>query len=80
MLKKLKITKDTNIASLLETHPHLMPVLMEKYNLHCVGCFAATFETLEQGAKAHGMSDKQIKNMVEDLNKKAVEENGKTSS
>lgn len=67
--KKLsKITKNTNIAQLISQHPDLGQVLVEDYGLHCVGCFAAAYDTLEQGAKNHGFSDKQIKEMVENLN------------
>jgi hybrid cluster-associated redox disulfide protein len=39
-----------------------------KYGLHCIGCHVATWETLEQGAMAHGMDRKQLENMIKDLN------------
>ncbi|MCK5594525.1 MAG: DUF1858 domain-containing protein, partial [Candidatus Aenigmarchaeota archaeon] len=39
--------------------------VFQDHGLHCIGCFAASFETLEQGAAAHGMD---IKKLVEDLN------------
>jgi len=41
--------------------------LVEEYGLHCIGCMAAGMETLEQGAKVHGMSHKEIEEMVENL-------------
>lgn len=65
-----KITKNTNLSKLLNKHPKLNEILMFKYGLHCFGCVAASFETLEQGAKAHGMTDKEIEKMIEKLNKK----------
>jgi len=41
---------------------------MLRYGLHCVGCMAAAGETLEEGAKAHGMKDKEIERMVSEIN------------
>ena len=64
----MTITKQTRISTLVDKYPKLADVLVNKYNLHCVGCFAAAFETLEQGAKAHGMSGKEIEEMVKKLN------------
>lgn len=52
----------------MKKHPELMETLMFKYGLHCFGCMAASFETLEEGAKAHGMTEKEIEKMVEKLN------------
>lgn len=65
-----KITKKTNISQLVSEHPELVEILVQDYSLHCVGCAAAAFENLEQGAKAHGMNDKQIDEMIKKLNKK----------
>lgn len=66
----MKVTKKTNIAKLVEKKPLLHQLLVEKYGMHCFGCVMSSFETLEQGAKAHGMKDKEIEKMVEELNKK----------
>lgn len=66
----MKITKSTNIAELIAKHPKLAEVLVKDYGLHCVGCISASFENLEQGAKAHGMKNKEIDKMVKELNKK----------
>jgi hybrid cluster-associated redox disulfide protein len=70
MKNKTKITKDILILDLVEQNPNLVQVLTEKYGLHCIGCMAASMETLEQGALVHGMTEDQINKMVEDLNKK----------
>lgn len=67
---KLRITKKIKIAKLMASKPCLHQVLVEKYGMHCFGCTFSTLETLEQGAKAHGMSNKQIKKMVKELNRK----------
>ena len=67
--QKTEITKDIIIGELVENYPQLGQVLMQDYGFHCLGCMASGMETLEQGAQVHGMSQKEIKKMVEDLNK-----------
>ncbi len=62
--KKMHITKDMPINDIFTKYPETVPVFQD-HGLHCIGCFAASFETLEQGAAAHGMD---IKKLVEDLN------------
>jgi hybrid cluster-associated redox disulfide protein len=66
---KAKISKEMNLGELVQTYPKLAEVLAEDYGLHCVGCFAAEFDSLEQGAKIHGYDDKEIEEMVRKLNK-----------
>jgi len=65
--QKIEITKDIMIGDLVENYPQLGEVLMEEYGFHCIGCMASGMETLEQGAQVHGMSQKEIKKMVEEL-------------
>ena len=64
------ITRKTNLLELIKNHPKIAKVLVEDYGLHCVGCMAAAFETLEQGANAHGMSVEKIEKMIKEMNKK----------
>ena len=68
---KQKITKNMTIGDVLKDYPskamRLSEVMMTA-GLHCVGCGAATFETLEQGVKVHGFNDKQLNKLVDDLN------------
>ncbi|MBI2670686.1 DUF1858 domain-containing protein [Candidatus Woesearchaeota archaeon] len=64
----VKIHKGMTMGEIVGRYPQLAGVIMEKYNLHCIGCGASTFETLEQGALGHGMSKKQMQEMVEHLN------------
>ncbi len=70
MQNKMKITKDILILDLVEQNPELATVLTDKYGFHCMGCMAASMETLEQGAQVHGMTAKEIDKLVEELNKK----------
>lgn len=64
----MKVTKKTTLSELV-TDKKVAVTLMES-GLHCVGCVAAQFETLEEGCKAHGMSEKQIEELLKKLNSK----------
>ena len=59
-----KITKDMPVQEILIKYPETISVF-RRYGLHCFGCFAASFETLEQGALAHGLD---IDKLLKDLN------------
>ena len=63
----IKITKDMNLGEVVYKYPETAEVLLD-YGLHCVGCFANSFDTIENGAKVHEMSDEEIDEMVERLN------------
>lgn len=65
---KVKIDRKINVAELISLYPELTQVLMEDYGLHCVSCFAAGFDTLEEGAKIHGYDNSDIEKMVKRLN------------
>ncbi len=62
------ITKTINLGELSNTYPELVEVLVNDYGLHCLGCMAAALETLEEGARAHGFSGKEIDKLVKRLN------------
>jgi len=64
---KGKITEKTLLGEIVEKYPKAFPVMLEK-GLHCVGCYAASWETVEQGALAHGMGRKDIKRMIDEMN------------
>lgn len=67
--KKIEINKEMLILDLAENYPELVEVLTFDYGMHCIGCRAAASESLEEGAKVHGMSTKEIDEMVKNLNK-----------
>src|SRR3989344_2218907 len=62
------ITKETLIGEAVQRHPMVAEILLG-YGLHCVGCHVNIFESLEDGAKGHGMSEETIENMINDANK-----------
>mgnify|MGYP000846726178 FL=1 len=61
----MKITKTMGIQECVEKYPESVPVFF-KHGLGCLGCAAAHFETIEQGAAAHGID---IDALIADLNK-----------
>ena len=63
------ITKDTGIIEAVQSHPEIMEVFAE-YGLGCIGCMAAHFETIDQGAGAHGID---VDALIEDINKVIAE-------
>jgi len=65
-----KIQKDMAIGEVIEKYPKTAAVMMNS-GLHCIGCHIAGSETIEQGAKAHGMSDEDIESMVKEMNSQA---------
>jgi hybrid cluster-associated redox disulfide protein len=61
---KKKITKDMTFAELIETDPKAAKKLAEK-GLFCGGCPMAQFETIEDGATAHGVD---VEKLIKELN------------
>ena len=53
------------IEEVLKKYPEAEEVF-GKYGFHCVGCVAASFESIEQGATAHGID---VEKLIKDLNK-----------
>jgi len=58
------ITKDMSIEEIVTKYPQTIAVFMA-YGLGCIGCQIARFETLEEGAMAHGID---VDSLVKDLN------------
>ncbi|MEK7574149.1 MAG: DUF1858 domain-containing protein [Patescibacteria group bacterium] len=63
-----KITKIMTLGEVIEKYPKSVDVFM-KYGLHCIGCSVATWETIEQGATAHGIAGEKMDSLLEELNK-----------
>ena len=64
-----KITKETGIIDAVQQHPEIIEVF-QNYGLGCIGCMAAHYETIGQGAGAHGLD---VDALIEDINKKIAE-------
>ncbi|MCK4649638.1 DUF1858 domain-containing protein [Candidatus Pacearchaeota archaeon] len=66
-----KITKDMTFAEIMKLDKKAGEKLAER-GLFCGGCPMAQFETLENGAKAHGVS---VEKLLEELNANGSNEN-----
>ncbi|NJD76462.1 MAG: DUF1858 domain-containing protein [Candidatus Methanoperedens sp.] len=61
----MTITKEMTIEEVVTQYPETMMVFM-RHGLHCVGCHVSAFESIEEGAMAHGINTDAL---VADLNK-----------
>lgn len=61
-----KISPKMTFAELLSEVPKSAEVLMEA-GMHCFGCPMSQMETIEQGALAHGLTKKQINEMMKKI-------------
>ena len=71
----MTITKDMSIGQVVSNYPDTVPVFL-RHGLMCVGCAAARFENIEQGAAAHGIDADAL---IKDLNQ-AVETEATTEA
>ena len=51
----MSITKEMPIMDCVTKYPATINVF-QSFGLGCVGCAAASFESIEEGASAHGMN------------------------
>lgn len=68
---KKTINRQMTIEEILGLFPNKAQKLAQEISnagLHCVGCHAATWETLEVGMLGHGKTDEQIEHLVKRLN------------
>lgn len=61
----MNITKDMGIMEVVQKYPQAVEVF-QSAGMGCLGCAAARFETIEQGAGAHGID---VDKLIEALNK-----------
>ena len=66
------VTKETTIADVVMIRPEkakLLTEIMMNFGIHCTGCGAASFETLEQGVLGHGFSQTDLDKLINELNR-----------
>ena len=66
-----KITKDSIIKDVLVNFPQKakdIATILSDVGVACVGCCASSFESLEEGLKGHGKTDKEIEEIVNKIN------------
>jgi hybrid cluster-associated redox disulfide protein len=62
-----KLTKNSNLGLVAEKCPQAIE-LLAGYGLSCAGCFMRAYETIETGAKIHGLTDREIAKMIKEIN------------
>ncbi|MGI6209363.1 MAG: DUF1858 domain-containing protein [Anaerolineae bacterium] len=60
----MTITKEMTIGETVQDYPQTIEVFL-RHGLFCLGCAAARFENIEQGAMAHGID---VDALITDLN------------
>ena len=66
----MTITKEMPIGDIVQQYPGTVQVFL-RHGLMCFGCAIARFESLEQGALAHGID---LDALLQDLNAVVPEE------
>jgi hybrid cluster-associated redox disulfide protein len=69
MAERTIITQEMSISDVVHHYPETIAVFM-KHGLHCIGCAVAAFESIAEGAQAHGID---IDALMKDLNAVAME-------
>lgn len=64
---KQYVTKDSAIGELASKYPIAVGILFAK-GMHCAGCSASAFESIRQGAEAHGMKPSKVGALVDEIN------------
>lgn len=67
------LSKATILSEVVEQSPRTAELLSE-YGLHCVNCFASTFDTLETGAQVHGISNDELEQLIDEINAQLLKE------
>jgi iron-sulfur cluster assembly protein len=69
---KKNITKDMTIEEIFQKFPQKSQKLAQELTnigLSCVGCSAASYETIESGLLSHGMDEEQLNKLLSRLNR-----------
>lgn len=65
--KDQAVTKESNLGEIVFKYPKTAEVLLD-FGLHCVGCGAMSYDTVETGARIHGFDDKEIDELIVRIN------------
>jgi hybrid cluster-associated redox disulfide protein len=58
---------DRAIADLVEENEEGVSKVLQKHGLHCVGCEASVGENVIEGCLIHGLSTREIRDVVDEL-------------
>jgi iron-sulfur cluster assembly accessory protein len=76
MTEKKFVNKDMIISDVLKKYPDVAVVMLE-HGLHCVGCHANVFDTIEAGCAVHGLDAQSVDKLVDEINAYITEDNKK---
>ncbi len=62
---KPMITGDETFGDVINKYPETIPVFFQ-FGLHCIGCHISAYESIKDGAAAHGVDAVKL---IEELNK-----------
>ncbi len=73
-----EITPQSRIGDIIDKHPETAAVFL-RLGIHCIGCHAAAFETIEEGCFIHGVNPEElvseIREMIKNSNNKSNDDN-----
>ena len=55
----IEITGDMIIGDVVMAYPETLEIF-KKAGIHCVGCYASTFESIQEGVVKHGLDSNKI--------------------
>ena len=62
-----QISKEMTISDILAKYPQAADI-MQSYGLHCFGCHANVYDSLEGGVIGHGMPEETLNALLQELN------------
>ncbi|MEK6874438.1 MAG: iron-sulfur cluster assembly accessory protein [Nanoarchaeota archaeon] len=62
------VHKGMTLGEIVQKYPEAIDIMQER-GLHCVGCGASYWETLEEGAVGHGWVGNELDEMITSINK-----------
>ena len=63
------VTAQSTIAELLEQYGADADRVLRRYGLYCHGCHHSTAESVEMGARHHGIEGRRVDVLVKELNR-----------
>ena len=67
-----KIKKEMFIGEVIAKYPEVADVMLS-YGLHCIGCHVGAYESINDGALAHGADTKKIEKLIKEMNETVVD-------
>lgn len=61
-----KLDRNIPIGELVMNYPQSVEILFSR-GFHCIGCGLSAYETLEQGALAHGFDSAAVDEMLQEI-------------